>query len=333
LPPTVSPLQTRSQDLAGKQPHSEALDTTSVAVLIPCFNEEMTIEKVISDFRSALPVGTIYVYDNNSTDRTADRAISAGAIVRSHRVQGKGAVVRRMFADVEADVYVLVDGDDTYDATSASDLVVLMLDEKLDLINAARVSVDDRVYRYGHRFGNVAFTTLVRIIFGRELTDVLSGYKVLSRRFVKTFPASSTGFEIETELAVHCLDLEMPCVETPVHYRQRPRGSVSKLRTFRDGFRILLLIARLVKDERPLQFFSLIGLLAGAVGIGLGIPVIATYLKTGLVPRLPTAILALGLVILASLSVFTGTVLDVMTKTRREMKRLSYLSVSPPHRN
>jgi glycosyltransferase involved in cell wall biosynthesis len=304
-----------------------------IAVLIPCFNEERTVAKVAKDFRDSLPGAAIYVYDNNSTDRTAERAIGAGAIVRSHRVQGKGHVVRRMFADIEADVYVLVDGDDTYDAAAAPDLVALLFDEQLDLVNAARVSADDHPYRPGHRFGNKAFTTLVRLIFGREFNDVLSGYKILSRRFVKTFPANSTGFEIETELAVHGLELDVPCAEKPVRYQARSKGSESKLRTFRDGFRILLLISRLLKDERPFEFFSLIGLVTASIGIGLGLPVVATYLRTGLVPRFPTAILAVSLVVLGSLSIFTGIVLDVMTKTRREMRRLAYLSISPHKRS
>jgi glycosyltransferase involved in cell wall biosynthesis len=298
-----------------------------IAVLIPCFNEETTIAKVTEDFRSALPQAVIYVYDNNSTDRTAERASAAGAIVRHHPVQGKGHVVRRMFADVEADVYVLVDGDDTYDAAAAPELVALLLDEKLDFVNAARISNDQLAYRPGHRFGNAAFTSLVRLIFGQAFTDILSGYKVLSRRFVKTFPASSAGFEIETELAVHALELDVPRAERLVPYRERPAGSVSKLRTFRDGFHILMLISRLVKDERPLQFFGLIGLLSAVIGVALGVPIIRTYLETGLVPRFPTAFLAVGLEIIAVLSIFTGVILDVVTKTRREMKRLAYLSL------
>lgn len=299
-----------------------------VAVLVPCFNEETTIAKVTEDFRNALPDAAIYVYDNNSTDRTVERATAAGATVRRHRIQGKGHVVRRMFADVEADVYVLVDGDDTYEARSAPELVALLVDEQLDLVNAARVCVAEGAYRRGHRLGNSAFTKIVGLIFGREFTDILSGYKIMSRRFVKTFPATSTGFEIETELAVHGLELNMPCAERKVDYRERPQGSVSKLRTFRDGTRILMLISRLIKDERPLQFFSVVGLVTAVTGIGLGMPVVVTYLETGLVPRFPTAILALGLVILAALSVFTGIILDVVTKTRREMKRLAYLSIS-----
>ena len=298
-----------------------------IAVLIPCFNEETTIGKVIADFHAALPDAVIYVYDNNSTDGTAERASAAGAVVRHHTVQGKGHVVRRMFADVEADIYVLVDGDDTYEAAAAPQLVALLLDDKLDFVNAARVSNDALAYRRGHRFGNAAFTNLIQLIFGRAFTDILSGYKVLSRRFVKTFPAMSGGFEIETELAVHALELDVPSAERPVPYRERPEGSVSKLRTFRDGFHILMLISRLVKDERPLQFFGTIGLLSVVIGIVLGEPIIETYLETGLVPRFPTAFLAVGLMIIAVMSIFTGVTLDVVTKTRREMKRLAYLSL------
>ncbi|MGH6824165.1 glycosyltransferase family 2 protein [Methyloceanibacter sp.] len=298
-----------------------------IAVLIPCFNEETTIAKVTDDFRNALPQAVIYVYDNNSTDRTAECASAAGAIVRHHPVQGKGHVVRRMFADIEADVYVLVDGDDTYDAVAAPELVTLMLDDKLDFVNAARLSNDELAYRRGHRFGNAAFTSLVRLIFGQAFSDILSGYKVLSRRFVKTFPAMSGGFEIETELAVHALELDVPRAERPVPYKERPAGSVSKLRTFRDGFHILMLISRLVKDERPLQFFGLIGLFSAIIGVALGVPIIKTYLDTGLVPRFPTAFLAVGLVIIAVVSIFTGIILDVVTKTRREVKRLAYLSL------
>ena len=316
----------RNRGLGG-QSSLEAERSTCIAVLMPCFNEETTIAKVTEDFRTALPAATIYVYDNNSADRTAEYALAAGAVVHHHRVQGKGNVVRRMFADIEADVYVLVDGDDTYDTSSAAELVALLIDEQLDLVNTARVPIEKNVYRPGHRFGNKAFTTLVRMIFGFEFDDLLSGYKILSRRFVKTFPSTSTGFEIETELAVHCLELDMPCAERPVRYKERPEGSVSKLRTLQDGSRILLFILRLLKDERPLQFLGFVGLLIGSIGIFLGTPVVANYLQTGLVPRFPTAILAVGLVILASLSVLTGIVLDVISKTRREMKRLFYVSI------
>lgn len=297
------------------------------AILIPCCNEGSTIGKVTKDFQAALPEAIVYVYDNNSTDLTVENATKAGAVVRRHREQGKGNVVRRMFADVDADIYVLVDGDDTYDASSSRDLIRLLREERLDFVNAARFSTDDHAYRPGHRFGNRAISTLVQLVFGSEFADILSGYKVFSRRFVKSFPGRSTGFEIETELAVHALEVGMPYEERSVQYRERPTGSVSKLHTVRDGFRILLFIARLMKDERPLQFFLLAGVILAAVGIGLGLPVVATYLETGTVPRLPTAVLSLGLVLLASLCAVTGLILDVVTKTRREMKRLAYLSI------
>lgn len=299
----------------------------SIAILIPCYNEEITIGKVVSDFRAALPSATIYVYDNNSNDRTIEVARSAGAIVRRESRQGKGNVVRRMFSDIEADVYVLVDGDDTYDATVASTLVDQLIDEQLDFINGMRVSSVKEAYRAGHRFGNWLLTGLVRQIFGRQFNDMLSGYKFLSRRFVKSFPAMSIGFETETELAVHALELRMPSNEVATVYKERPPGSTSKLRTYSDGVRIMMLIARLVKDERPMHFFGLGGILMILAAILLSVPLLFTYLETGLVPRVPTAILSAALVIIGVISIFTGLILDMTTKTRREMKRLIYLSL------
>jgi glycosyltransferase involved in cell wall biosynthesis len=294
---------------------------------VPCYNEEITIEKVVADFRAALPEATVYVYDNNSRDNTIEVARKAGAVVRKESRQGKGNVVRRMFADIEADVYVLVDGDDTYDAAASRMLVDQLIEERLDFINAMRVSTAKDAYRAGHRFGNWLLTGLVRQIFGRQFNDMLSGYKFLSRRFVKSFPAMSSGFETETELAVHALELRMPCTEVATAYRERPPGSVSKLRTYSDGAHIMMLIARLVKDERPLRFFGLLGLLAVVVAVVLSIPLLVTYLETGLVPRVPTAILSVALVIVGVLSIFAGLILDMTTKTRREMKRLNYLSL------
>jgi glycosyltransferase involved in cell wall biosynthesis len=299
----------------------------AIAVLVPCYNEEITIEKVVADFRAALPEATVYVYDNNSRDRTVEVARKAGAVVRREPRQGKGNVVRRMFADVEADVYVLVDGDDTYDAAASRMLVDQLVEERLDFINAMRVSNAKDAYRAGHRFGNWLLTGLVRQIFGRQFNDMLSGYKFLSRRFVKSFPAMSSGFETETELAVHALELRMPCTEVATVYKERPPGSVSKLRTYSDGAHIMMLIARLVKDERPLHFFGLSGLLSMVVAVFLSIPLLVTYLETGLVPRVPTAILSVALVIVGVLSIFAGLILDMTTKTRREMKRLIYLSL------
>ena len=299
----------------------------AIAVLVPCYNEAITIGKVITDFRSTLPEASIYIYDNNSTDNTIRMAESAGAIVRREPRQGKGNVVRRMFADIEADVYILVDGDDTYDASASRKLVDSLLEDRLDFINALRRSTSKEVYRVGHRFGNWLLTGLVRQLFGRQFNDMLSGYKVLSRRFVKSFPAMSIGFETETELAVHALELRMPCAEVATNYKERPPGSVSKLRTYSDGARIMMLIARLVKDERPLRFFGLGGLALILLGIVLSIPLLFTYLETGLVPRFPTAILSVALVLFGALSTFAGLILDMTTKSRREMKRLIYLSL------
>jgi glycosyltransferase involved in cell wall biosynthesis len=304
-----------------------AAHPVTVAVLVPCYNEEITIGKVVADFRAALPDATIYVYDNNSGDNTIDVAQRAGAVVRKELRQGKGNVVRRMFADIEADVYVLVDGDDTYDASASEMLVKRLVEERLDFINAMRVSTAKDAFRAGHRFGNRLLTGLVRQIFGRQFNDMLSGYKILSRRFVKSFPAMSSGFETETELAVHALELRMPSIEVSTVYKERPPGSVSKLRTYSDGAQIMLLIARLVKDERPLHFFGLSGLSLIVVAMLLSIPLLVTYLETGLVPRFPTAILCAALVIVGVLSTFAGLILDMTTKTRREMKRLIYLSL------
>ena len=298
-----------------------------IAVLVPCYNEEITIGKVIADFRFALPEASIYVYDNNSTDDTVKVARSAGAIVRKEQRQGKGNVVRRMFADIEADIYVLVDGDDTYDAAVSRTLVDSLIEERLDFINGLRKSTAKEAYRPGHRFGNWLLTGLVRGIFGRQFNDMLSGYKILSRRFVKSFPAMSSGFETETELAVHALELRMPCAEIATDYKERPPGSVSKLRTYSDGAQIMMLIARLLKDERPVRFFGLSGLALILLGVALSIPLLVTYLETGLVPRIPTAILSVALVLVGVLSIFAGLVLDMTTKTRREMKRLIYLSL------
>jgi glycosyltransferase involved in cell wall biosynthesis len=299
----------------------------TIAVLIPCYNEEITIGRVITDFRAALPSATIYVYDNNSHDNTIEVAQKAGAIVRKEARQGKGNVVRRMFADIEADIYVLVDGDDTYDGAASTALVNRLVEERLDFINAMRVSTAREAYRTGHRFGNWLLTGLVREIFGRQFNDMLSGYKVLSRRFVKSFPAMSIGFETETELAVHALELRMPSAEIATVYKERPPGSVSKLRTYSDGARIMMLIARLVKDERPMHFFGLSGAFLIVAAFALSVPLLITYLETGLVPRVPTAILSVALVIVGVLSIFTGLILDMTTKTRREMKRLIYLSL------
>lgn len=297
-----------------------------VAILIPCHNEEMTIGKVVADFRSALPAATVYVYDNNSSDGTAEQASAAGATVRAEHLQGKGHVVRRMFADIDADIYVLVDGDDTYDASAAPTLVRTLLEERLDMVTGARVT-DWSLYRKGHRFGNKLLTGTVGMIFGKRTEDMLSGYRVFSRRFVKSFPSLAEGFEIETELVVHALEMRMPIGEVETAYGDRPEGSVSKLSTIGDGFRILRTIGRLVKEERPLPLFGVIAAVSALVSIVLAIPLVVTYSETGLVPRLPTAVLATGLMLTAFSSLICGLILDSVTRSRREMKQLAYLSV------
>jgi glycosyltransferase involved in cell wall biosynthesis len=302
----------------------------NTAVLIPCFNEECSIGTVVNDFRTALPHAVVYVYDNNSTDKTVDIARAAGAIVCSEPLQGKGNVIRRMFADIEADVYVMVDGDDTYDASSAASLVRTLVDESLDMVNASRVGNERKAYRPGHRFGNIVLTSLVAWTFGDRFRDMLSGYRVLSRRFVKSFPALSRGFEIETELTVHALELRMPVKEVQAVYKGRPPGSESKLNTYRDGLRILKLIFVLVKEERPLQFFLFVFILLSGSSVILAWPVITTYLETGLVPRFPTALLATGMMLLAFLSLACGLILDTVTRGRMEMKRMQYLSIAGP---
>jgi hypothetical protein len=301
-----------------------------VAVLIPCYNEAATVAKVVTDFKTALPDAVVYVYDNNSADDTRERAAAAGAIVRSEPLQGKGNVVRRMFADVEAEVYVLVDGDGTYDAPSATRMVELLLESSLDMVNGARVATTDLAYRPGHALGNKLLTRTVAAIFGNRVRDMLSGYRVLSRRFVKSFPALASGFETETELTVHALELRLPIAEVETPYRDRPRGSQSKLRTYRDGLRILHTIVLLVKEERPLQFFSTAAVALAAGSVLLALPLVATYLETGLVPRIPTAILVTGMMVLAFMSVVAGLILDTVTHGRRELKRLHYLGLQGP---
>ncbi len=301
---------------------------TRVAVLIPCRNEAVAIPHVVAGFRAALPDAAIHAYDNNSTDGTADAARAAGAVVGRERLQGKGFVVRRMFADVDADIFVLVDGDDTYDAAAAPSMIALLRDAGLDMVTGTRVGHAALASRRGHRFGNALLTGLVAWLFGAELTDMLSGYRVFSRRFVKSFPALSGGFEIETEFTVHALELAMPIGEFPTLYRERPAGSQSKLRTVTDGMRILRLILVLVKDERPLPFFSAAGAALMLLGLALGIPVVLEFLRIGLVPRLPTAIVAASLVALSFLSFACGLILDSVARGRREVKRLAYLGVA-----
>src|SRR5580698_475912 len=291
-----------------------------IAVLVPCFNEEAAVANVVTDFRKVLPSAKIFVYDNNSSDRTAEVAREAGASVRSERRQGKGHVVRRMFADVDADIYVLVDGDATYDAASAPRMIETLLSDHLDMV-------------VGHRTGNRMLTGFLSAVFGQAFKDILSGYRVFSRRFVKSFPVLSDGFEIETELSVHALELALPVAEIETPYYARPEGSFSKLNTWRDGFRILGTILKLYRTEKPLRFFSAVGAFLALVSFALAFPVIVTYLEVGLVPRLPTAVLAMGLMILAVLSLSSGLVLDTVTRGRREIKLLAYLAQAPLERN
>lgn len=302
-----------------------------IAVLIPCYNEELAVGAVVHGFRAALPEATVYVFDNNSTDRTREVARSAGAVVRKELRQGKGHVVRRMFADVDADVYVLVDGDATYDAKSAPRLVEVLFENGLDMVVGSRVSEDPgEAWRRGHQLGNILLTRTVAWLFGEGFGDMLSGYRVFSRRFVKSFPALTRGFEIETELTVHALQLAMPVLEIDTPYHARPEGSESKLSTYRDGARILSKIIQLFKNERPLAFFGGIAALLAAVAIVLAWPVLMTFVETGLVPRFPTALLATGIMVLASLSVTCGVILDTVTHGRLEAKRIAYLALEAP---
>jgi len=298
-----------------------------IAVLIPCYNEEVAISGVVRDFCAALPDATVYVYDNNSSDGTLAAARMAGAVARTESLQGKGHVIRRMFADIEADAYILVDGDGTYSAATSPAMVRLLLKDGLDMVNGTRISEVSAAYRRGHRFGNAVLTGLVAWVFGNRVSDMLSGYRVFSRRFVKSFPALSSGFETETEFTVHALELHMPIDELPTPYKERQAGSASKLRTYTDGLRILRTIVVLVKEERPLQFFASAAALQMLLAFALAVPVVADYLRTGLVPRLPTAVLATGIVLLACLSLTCGMILDSVTRGRKEFKRLSYLAI------
>jgi len=304
-----------------------------IAVLLPCYNEAAAIAQTIADFRAALPEAAIYVYDNNSSDATCEIAAAAGAIVRSERMQGKGNVVRRMFADVDADIYVMADGDATYEAAAAPALVNKLLDENLDMVVGARKSEVEAAYRRGHRLGNALLTGMLARIFGRTFTDILSGYRVFSRRFVKSFPVLSAGFEIETEISVHALELRMPVAEQVTAYAARPEGSESKLNTWRDGFRILNTILLLFRYERPLQFFGAIAATFALMAIILAIPLFITFLQTGLVPRFPTAILATGLMILSALNGMCGLILDTVVRGRLEVRRIAYLAYPAPSRD
>jgi len=300
-----------------------------IAVILPCYNEEAAIGQTVAGFRDALPGAEIYVFDNNSRDRTVEVATAAGAIVRKEAMQGKGNVVRRMFADIDADVYVMADGDATYDAAAAPEMIQRLVDEHLDMVVGARASEVEAAYRRGHRLGNMVLTGILARLFGRTFSDILSGYRVFSRRFVKSFPILSAGFEIETEISVHALELRMPVAEVVTRYGARPEGSASKLSTYRDGWRILSTILTLFRIERPVLYFGSIGGLLALLAVVLTIPLIVTYAQTGLVPRFPTAILATGLAIVACLCFFAGLILDTVVRGRREMRRLAYLALPP----
>ena len=301
--------------------------TLAIAVLVPCYNEGPTIGTVVRDFKTALPHATVYVYDNNSADDTCEQAREAGAIVRTETRQGKGHVVRRMFADIDADVYVLVDGDDTYEAAAAPRLVERLVGDGLDMVTGTRVAESQDAYRTGHRFGNRLLTGLVAHSFGSQVSDMLSGYRVLSRRFVKSFPLLSGGFEIETEMTVHGLELGMPQAEETTRYKERPEGSESKLNTYGDGLRILTTIVRMLKEERPLAFFGAIAGVLALAAIVLAIPIVLTFIDTGEVPRFPTAILATGMMVVSMLSLACGLILATVTRGRQELKRLRYLQI------
>lgn len=299
-----------------------------IAVLVPCHNEAGAIGKVVSDFRRVLPQATVYVYDNNSSDGSIAEAAAAGAVVRKERRQGKGYVVRRMFADIEADIYVMVDGDDTYDPGAAPGMILRLIRDNLDMVNGERVGNEAGAYRTGHVLGNRILTGLVRLLFSDEFRDMLSGYRVFSRRFVKSFPILSGGFEIETELTIHALELQMPTAEEPARYRERAAGTTSKLRTYSDGIRILWMIIKLLKQERPMRTFGFAGLALLLLSLALAYPLLDEYLRTGLVPRFPTAILSTGLAVSGFLSLTCGLILDTVTRGRHEAKRMCYLQIS-----
>lgn len=306
------------------------LSNQRIAIVVPCYNEALTIAAIVRDFNNCLPGAPVYVFDNNSTDDTVGVALAAGAIVRKVPLQGKGNVIRRMFADVEADIYIMVDGDDTYDASVAPQLAEKLVREGLDMVVGTRVSTEQEAYRFGHRFGNKMLTGFVAAVFGDTFTDMLSGYRVFSRRYVKSFAAHAAGFETETELTVHALELRMPVAEVSTVYGARPEGSVSKLNTYRDGIRILWMILRLFKTEKPFAFFSIGALLCALTSLGLALPLLQTYLQTGLVPRLPTAILCSGLGLFGVILLSCGLILDTVTKGRVEQKRFAYLAIPAP---
>jgi glycosyltransferase involved in cell wall biosynthesis len=302
-----------------------------LAVLIPCYNEAATVAKVVADFRAALPGADIYVYDNNSKDETSANAREAGAVVRTETRQGKGNVVRRMFADIEADVYILVDGDDTYDASAVPALIAQLIDEGLDIVSGKRVATGAAAYRRGHVLGNKLLTGLTSLMFKVHLGDMLTGYRIMSRRFVKSFPTAVEGFGIETELTVHAVRMMVPMAEVDTVYKERPEGSVSKLSTYRDGWRILMTIAGLTRRERPLVFYGLFFIFFALFTFAVGLPLVIGYWQTGLVPRLPTAVLVASTMVIACLSLVAGLILDTVTRGRWELRRLTYLAFPGPH--
>lgn len=318
------------RELASLLPHIDMTAmavTPSIAVLLPCHNEEATIGNVVRAFSDALPGAKIYVYDNASTDKTVEHALATNAIVRRENLRGKGNVVRRMFADIDADIYVLADGDETYDASAARTLIDRLVSHDLDMVVGTRVDSSQEAYRSGHRIGNRIFNKIVATLFGPGFSDIFSGYRVFSRRFVKSFPADSSGFEIETELSTHALDLRLPTEEIPVAYRERPQNSKSKLNTYRDGFRILWAIVRIYETYRPMRFFGGLGLLTAVASFAFGTPIVFEYLRTGLVPRFPTAVLAAALMQLSWLCLACGIILQSITKMRREQHRMHYLDL------
>jgi glycosyltransferase involved in cell wall biosynthesis len=310
-------------------PQASFAGNRSIAVLLPCYNEEATVAAVIESFRRVLPGAAIYVYDNNSTDRTSDVAAAAGAVVRRERYQGKGNVVRRMFADIEADVYLLADGDLTYDASAAGRLVDALVSQNVDMVVGVRVGSGE-AFRRGHRLGNSLFNRIVAHLFGAGFTDILSGYRVMSRRFAKSFPAASAGFEIETELSIHALDLKLATCEIPLRYGERPENSHSKLKTYQDGARILVSILMMYRALKPFRFYGAIFLALSAVAFGLAAPLVATYLETGLVPRFPTAILAASIMQVAFISLTCGIIIEAISANRREFMRMRYLDLPGP---
>ena len=330
----ANPAHAALADLEARlQEFRDAAAGPRIAVLLPCYNEEAAIAGTVAAFKHALPLADIYVYDNNSTDKTIERATEAGAIVRREPYQGKGNVVRRMFADIDADVYVMADGDMTYDPTAAPALVQRLVDDQLDMVVGSRVETGLAAYRRGHRLGNRVFNLITTSLFDSHFTDIFSGYRVFSRRFVKSFPASSSGFETESELTVHALDLKLRTAEVPLPYGKRPEGSVSKLNTYRDGLRILWMLVGMYRMVRPLRFYGTIAASFAVVSMMLGVPIISTWLETGLVPRFPTAIMAAAIAQLAALMLVCGIVVDAVSDARREMKRMRYLDLAAPDRN